>query len=707
MPTRVRIATAVAPNSSCQGRRGTLVLATAWLFCLAASGLAAAAEVLPQLIRGPYLQCGTPESMVIVWRADGPLEPRVYAAQTLEALAAQVAAAKPWPAAIVVKAADPRVSADSGLLLYREPAAESAQRGTSASDPSTPAGTWQYEATLSGLEPGTRYFYAIYDGARCLAGGDLQHSLRTSPVAQSGADLRLWVVGDSGTGGSDQKQVFQAMREFTQQTGRELDLYLHVGDMAYGDGTDPEFQRNFFDIYQPELCRTVCWPTMGNHEGHTSRGMTGIGPYYDAYVLPTQGEAGGLPSGTEAYYSFDVADVHFVCLDSHDLDRSPDAAMARWLQADLEHAQGKWMIAFWHHPPYTKGSHDSDVEGQLIEMRTHFMPLLESAGVDLVLSGHAHIYERSMLIDGAYETPTTAEGVVLDDGDGRLEGDGPYRKSGERRPHEGTVAIVSGHGGASLGRSGTMPVMREIIVEHGSLILDIQGDTLTGRMLNKHGELRDEFSIVKQGEVTPVRVANPRLPVHDPAEITEQTIVWTEDQAGQAPPQWSVVSGDAQRWKIEPVSAIRKLGVAQIEAAPEPFLAVYDSFRDELSELECWLEMGSSPDEHARAGVVLGFQDVENYFVYVLKPATREAELRQVVGGKQHVIDRRVVDIDFSQPIEVEMEPIEKLIEVQLNDGLEYTLNLEAPLPAGQIGLYVEPELQARFGLFEIERRIR
>jgi hypothetical protein len=67
-----------------------------------------------------------------------------------------------------------------------------------------------------------------------------------------------------------------------------------MGDMAYTDGKDNEFQRGFFNAYETTLRHTVCWPTMGNHEGHTSRGKDGVGPYYDAYVVPTRGEAGGL-----------------------------------------------------------------------------------------------------------------------------------------------------------------------------------------------------------------------------------------------------------------------------------------------------------------------------------------------------------------------------------------------------------------------------
>jgi len=56
--------------------------------------------------------------------------------------------------------------------------------------------------------------------------------------------------------------------------------------------------------------------------------------------------------------------------------------MAQWLKADLEKTKAKFLVAFFHHPPYTKGSHDSDTEGQLIEMREYIMPILESGGVD-------------------------------------------------------------------------------------------------------------------------------------------------------------------------------------------------------------------------------------------------------------------------------------------------------------------------------------
>jgi hypothetical protein len=91
---------------------------------------------------------------------------------------------------------------------------------------------------------------------------------------------------------------------------------------------------------------------------------------------------GGLVTGTEAYYSFDYGNVHFISLDSYETDRSVGSPMMSWLENDLAATSAMWIIAFWHHPPYTKGSHDSDRESNLIDMRATALPILESYGVD-------------------------------------------------------------------------------------------------------------------------------------------------------------------------------------------------------------------------------------------------------------------------------------------------------------------------------------
>ncbi len=397
--------------------------------------------------RGPYLQQGTPNAMTIVWRTLLTSSSTVHYGTSADALTESQSVAK---------------------------------------------SVTQHEVRLEGLAPNTRYFYAVVDTDNTQVTGP-GYFFETAPVVGSTDKRRIWVVGDSGTGGSKQAAVRDAMLWVTGAT--RPDIYLHMGDMAYGSGTETQFQFNFFGMYDAILRNTVCWPTMGNHEGKSSDSDTQEGPYYDAYVLPTNAEAGGLASGTEAYYSFDYANIHFVVLDSHDSDRSVGGAMLTWMASDLAATDQDWIIAYWHHPPYTKGSHDSDKEGQLIQMRENALPLLEAAGVDLVLGGHSHIYERSYLIDGAYDTPTTAAGKIVDNGDGDPQGDGPYTKTSAG--NEGTVYVVAGHGGTGVSQKGTHPIMAVTEKANGSCIIDVHGKTLTLQNIRSDNQVTDTFSLMK------------------------------------------------------------------------------------------------------------------------------------------------------------------------------------------------------------------
>ena len=146
-------------------------------------------------------------------------------------------------------------------------------------------------------------------------------------------------------------------------------LWLMLGDNAYVDGTDAEYQRAVFDMYPTMLRQSVLWPAIGNHDTAQATTVPPTLPYFQIFSLPAAAEAGGVASGTEKYYSFDYANIHFVCLDSMTSARSSMGPMLTWLQNDLAATTQQWIIAFWHHPPYSKGSHDSDVAIELLEMR--------------------------------------------------------------------------------------------------------------------------------------------------------------------------------------------------------------------------------------------------------------------------------------------------------------------------------------------------
>ncbi len=354
--------------------------------------------------------------------------------------------------------------------------------------------TSEHQIRLDGLTPNTTYYYAVWCNDLRLEPESVGR-FTTPPPVGARQPFRAWIVGDSGTGGLPQMRVRDAATAHWQQD--PPDLFLHLGDMAYGSGTDLQFTLFFFGMYADILRDIPVYPTMGNHEGVTSVAASEEGPYYEAYVLPRAGELGGLASGTEAYYSFDWANVHFIVLESHQSDRTPEGAMLTWLAEDLAATDADWVISFWHHPPYTKGSHNSDTEANLIEMRENALPILESGGVDLVLGGHSHTYERSYLLQGAYETPSTELGIV-DGGTGQADGpDGPYVVDPGLAGGDGTLYVVAGHGGNGTSQDALHPLMWFSEPVNGSVIMDVAGDRLSLSNIRQDGVMTDHVTLLK------------------------------------------------------------------------------------------------------------------------------------------------------------------------------------------------------------------
>jgi hypothetical protein len=189
--------------------------------------------------------------------------------------------------------------------------------------------------------------------------------------------------------------------------------------------------------------------------------------------------------------------------------------MLTWLANDLAATQQYWIIAYWHHPPYSKGSHDSDNPadsgGRLRDMRENVLPILEAGGVDVVFCGHSHSYERSFLLDGHHDVSSTlAPGMIVDGGDGQITGDGAYEKpTWGQGPHEGAVYVVAGSSGQISGGALNHPVMVHASLNLlGSVVVDIQDAELHAVFLDDHGIEQDEFTIVK-GTVTSVPVSTP------------------------------------------------------------------------------------------------------------------------------------------------------------------------------------------------------
>ncbi len=471
-----------------------------------------------EVIRGPYLQHGTSEGMTIRWRTQD------FATSTV------------------------RYGLDPNQL------------DQSMTVPSLRS---EHVVRIGGLVAGQKYYYAIeserpFDQSTIQVGEDSNHFFRAAPTGDY--PTRIWAMGDFGTADDRALDVYQAYQNFVGEV--HTDLFLMLGDNAYEDGTDAEYQAAVFDTYAEMLRQTVAWPTLGNHDTHQD-------VYMNIFSLPTS------TSGTELYYSFDYANIHFVCLDSQTedhYDAELGSGMLAWLEEDLMTTTKDWIIGYFHHGPYTKGSHDSDAEEHHIHMREKSVRLLEEYGVDLILSGHSHSYERSFLIDGHYghSSSFNAQTMGKDVGNGSDIGgvdaqgnfvigigSGPYRKA--YGGNHGAVYTIAGSGGSRLSgwANGSYdlvnpephPVMLVNLRIRGSVLIEVEGNELHARMIDDIGNVRDDYKIVKGGDPLEIGSGDETawrawLATHFEAEVL--------DDAGMEATHWGLQANpDQDDWRNE------------------------------------------------------------------------------------------------------------------------------------------------------------
>jgi hypothetical protein len=450
------------------------------------SGIFQTTPSILTLTRGPYLNTSTPTSIYIRWRTGIPSDSRV------------------------------RYGTSPTNLIYAVNSSTS---------------TTEHIVQLTGLSPNTRYYYSIGSSTVTLQ-GDTGNTFKTNPVVGSTGPVRIWTIGDFGVSSWAQNQVRDAYNNYPGSDN--TNVWLWVGDNAYVDGTDVEYSNHVFSKYPHQFKKWVVWPASGNHDLHSANPITQTGPYYDIFTLPKAGEAGGVPSNTEAYYSFNYGNIHFVCLESYySVNRATNGAMATWLLNDLNANTQRWTIVYFHHPPYSKGSHNSDVDIESIEMRSNIIPILESKKVDLVLSGHSHSYERSKMINGHYGLEST----FVDSTMAVNSGSGTYPTSYQKTSPSftGTVYVVCGVSGQAGGTTPGWPhdaMYSYSIANYGSLVIDVAGDRLDCKFLNSYSSIYDQFTIQKFGtpfhnndEKGQQRLASGDKLVIFPNPITEESVI--------------------------------------------------------------------------------------------------------------------------------------------------------------------------------------
>ncbi|MBZ4371018.1 metallophosphoesterase [Corallococcus sp. AS-1-6] len=341
-----------------------------------------------------------------------------------------------------------RLSANCSNALVRYGAGNTSQTARST------AAAKIHAVVLTGLSPATSYTYSV-DGC-----GETTpaKTFSTAPVPGT-RRVHFAAVGDFGTGGSDQKKVAASMLT------NKPELFVALGDNAYASGTETEFQNNLFTPMAALLSQVPMFATPGNHEYVTNEAQ----PYLDNLYLPTNNA-----EGSERYYSFDWGHVHFVSIDSNcavglaSSSKCTLAAQKAFVEKDLAATTQPWKVVFFHHPSWSSGEH-----GSQLTMRRQFGPLFEKYGVDLVLTGHDHDYERSKPMLGDAEAGKNEAGI-------------PY--------------LVVGGGGATLRTFATSRPSWSVIRDdaaHGFLDVDVVEGNLTAKLVKTDGGVLDTFTLSK------------------------------------------------------------------------------------------------------------------------------------------------------------------------------------------------------------------
>jgi predicted phosphodiesterase len=257
------------------------------------------------------------------------------------------------------------------------------------------------------------------------------------PGAQAVDDIvRFAVIGDAGTGGEAQYAVGRQMASFRTQF--PFDLVLMLGDNLYRRASPEVYASAFERPYAPLLADKVKFvAVLGNHDS------------------PESVSYPGWNMNGQRYFSFVRNHVRFFAIDTNVLD----AKQLEWLDETLSTSQEPWKIAYFHHPIYSNGKR----HGSNVELRVRLEPLFLRHGVQVVFSGHDHMYERL-------------------------------------KPQKGITYFVAGSGG-QLREGGVRPTgttAASFDQEQTFMLTEVDKDALRFRAITRNGAVIDSGTILRQ-----------------------------------------------------------------------------------------------------------------------------------------------------------------------------------------------------------------
>jgi predicted phosphodiesterase len=248
--------------------------------------------------------------------------------------------------------------------------------------------------------------------------------------------VRFAVIGDNGTGGKEQYEVGRQMERYREKTG--FDFVIMLGDNIYGGESQGGMRKKFEEPYKPLLDAGVkFYASLGNHDNPNQR-------FYKPFNM-----------GEKRYYDFRKGNAEFFALDSNYMDPQ----QLDWLKKELQDSDAAWKICFFHHPLYSDGK----FHGPDLDLRARLEPLFAANDVNVVFSGHEHVYERIVPKNGIFY-------FVLGN-------------SGELRLH---------------GLRASPDVAKGFDTDRDFMLVEIDGDQLSFQTVSRTGETVDSSVIGRQ-----------------------------------------------------------------------------------------------------------------------------------------------------------------------------------------------------------------
>ncbi|MBU4403249.1 MAG: fibronectin type III domain-containing protein, partial [Actinobacteria bacterium] len=319
-----------------------------------------------------------------------------------------------------------------------------------------------HDVEVTGLSPGTTYYYTCGDATHGFSG---EKSFGTPPEY---GGFKFCAYGDSRNNPwyvpheNNDLSIWEKVADAVADEGPLFNIF--TADFIY-DGDDEDKWNLWFLKFDQLSGESAFMSCHGNHEKYANA-------YFERFAFP----------GNEQWYSFDVSNVHFVCLDTGLKDDDEYAllsgAQKTWLESDLQAASAgecDWIVAFFHRHPYASGGSHGD-QSDVIDV---LVPLFDQYGVDLVFNGHTHYYERSLPMKG---------GEVVDN-DGSF-----YHKVG------GTIYVIAGGAGAPLANPGSEPWVAHNEKAYHYCAVDVKADNTLVVTAKRYddGSVLDQFTMSKK-----------------------------------------------------------------------------------------------------------------------------------------------------------------------------------------------------------------